>query len=381
LLKVPCPLKVIDDVHQIAQFQQMLKDPQSVKLESQAAKKLKELLGKVPTIQITNVHLPAQANNPDFDFILDLETGTSRHQLICEVKANGQPRNVRMALLQLRNYVVHFGGDALPMLVAPYLSPEAQSLCREANTGYLDFEGNARLVFDGVFVERSVPNKPAVERRELRSLFKPKSAQVLIALLNDPSRTWRVTELAAAAAVSLGHVSNVRTGLLDREWGRVSEEGLSLSDPDALLDAWRDAYRAPAGRRAAFYSTLHGAALENSVRSVLADKSAPGHAALASFSAARWLAPYARSATEYFYADEIGLRRLTDALNLTSPAKGENVIVTLPKDPGVFRNTVEPAPGALCTGVVQTYLDLTLAGERGREAAAHLRQEKLTWRK
>ena len=43
------------------------------------------------------------------------------------------------------------------------------------------------------------------------------------------------------------------------------------------------------------------------------------------------------------------------------------------------RDAIEPAPGSVCTGPVQTYLDLAAAGERGREAADHLRQEKLAW--
>ncbi|MDA4631000.1 hypothetical protein NZA98_07735, partial [Escherichia coli] len=32
-----------------------------------------------------------------------------------------------------------------------------------------------------------------------------------------------------------------------------------------------------------------------------------------------------------------------------------------------------------CTSSVQTYLDLAIAGERGAEAADHLRKEKLSW--
>jgi hypothetical protein len=71
----------------------------------------------------------------------------------------------------------------------------------------------------------------------------------------------------------------------------------------------------------------------------------------------------------------------TRALKLSSVSKGENVVVTQLKDSGVFRDTVEPAPGAICTSPVQTYLDLAAAGERGREAADHLRNERLTWQK
>lgn len=49
------------------------------------------------------------------------------------------------------------------------------------------------------------------------------------------------------------------------------------------------------------------------------------------------------------------------------------------EDEGLFRDAVEPAPHVRCTSPVQTYLDLYVAGERGREAADHLRKEKLKW--
>jgi hypothetical protein len=80
-----------------------------------------------------------------------------------------------------------------------------------------------------VFIERMVADKRAAEQRELKSLFRPKSAQVLRAMLREPGRAWRVTELSEISGVSLGHVSNVRTGLIDREWARASDDGLVLS--------------------------------------------------------------------------------------------------------------------------------------------------------
>jgi hypothetical protein len=53
----------------------------------------------------------------------------------------------------------------------------------------------------------------------------------------------------------------------------------------------------------------------------------------------------------------------------------------VPKDLGLLADTIEPAPGAVCTSPIQTYLDLSIAGERGAEAAEHLRQERLSWPK
>jgi len=159
----------------------------------------------------------------------------------------------------------------------------------------------------------------------------------------------------------------------------VSSEGLSLSEPDKLLDAWRDAYEPPGGRRSRFYTTLHSSAFEEAARKALRPSENDGQAVFASFSAAQWLAPFARVSTQFFYADDAGLNRLQELLKLSSASKGENVIVTVPKDHGLLRDTIEAAPGILCTSPVQTYLDLTASGERGIEAADHLRREKLTW--
>jgi hypothetical protein len=70
---------------------------------------------------------------------------------------------------------------------------------------------------------------------------------------------------------------------------------------------------------------------------------------------------------------------LQDALKLSSVSSGGNVVITIPKDEGVLLDTAEPAPGAICTSPVQTFLDLSIAGERGEEAADHLKQELLGW--
>jgi len=370
----------VDNFHRKSHFQQMLKIPDSLnELEHRAAAALRALLDQVPAISSTDVELEVQGMDWRADILARVNTGDRRHVLVCEIKASGQPRHVRMAVLQLRNYAAHYGTDAIPIFIAPYLSREAQALCREQGVGFLDLEGNARLVFDGVFIERLVPGKPAADRRELRSIFKPKSAQVLRVMLRDPRRSWRVADLAAAADVSLGHISNVRLALLDREWAGIRPDGMFLTEPDQLLDAWRDAYEPPAGKRLGFYTTLHGGAFVEAARAALSAANKSGAAMFASFSAAHWLAPYARTGSQYFYADETGVDALREVLRLSSAAKGENGVVTRLEDRGLFHDAIEPAPGIVCTSQVQTYLDLAAAGERGREAADHLRRERLIW--
>jgi hypothetical protein len=359
----------------------MLKVQESLKdLENRAAGILGKIVGEVPSIQVDGIEIEPRASaDRGIDIVMRIHVGGESRLLVCEVKSNGQPRHVRSGLLGLRNYADRLGQKAVPIFIAPYLSPEARTLCRENKVGFVDLAGNARLVFDGVFIEKLVSHAPPTERRELKSLFKPKSAQILRVMLRDPKRAWRVVELAQAADVSLGHVSNVRTGLLDREWARLSEDGLTLSDPNALLDVWRDAYEPCEAERMGFYTVLHGKAFEDLARRVLDPRGGAGRTLFACFSAAHWLAPYGRTGTQYFYADQHGLELVKEHLKLAPSPKGENVVVMLAKDDGVFRDAIEPAPGIFCTSDVQTYLDLYASGERGREAAEHLRQTRLSW--
>ena len=119
---------------------------------------------------------------------------------------------------------------------------------------------------------------------------------------------------------------------------------------------------------------LHGDELELQTKAALNDAGQGAHVLLAAFSAARWLAPFARYPSQMFYADEVGESILRNRLQLEPVSKGENVIIERPADDGILADRIEAAPGVWCTGLVQTYLDLHAAGERGAEAAEHLRQ-------
>ncbi|UVK54819.1 hypothetical protein DBIPINDM_001280 [Mesorhizobium sp. AR02] len=353
----------------------LVNDPEVHAIEAVSA-----LLKNVPAIQVGKVER-VSPRHPDFDILVEFTIGGQQRRLACTVKSIGQPRHARAAILQLKSAADQFRPPATPVFVAPYLSQETRALCREHGVGFLDFVGNARLAFDTVFIERQVDTKPAAVQRGLKSVFKPKSAQILRALLRNPDRAWRVADLAQASDVSIGLVSNVRTELVDREWAEITDDGLRLSHPGALLDAWREVYEAPAGERRSFYTTLHGQFLEGAARGVLSVAPDAPRAVFASFSAAHWLAPYGRVPTQYFYADVAALERLHDALKLSPASSGANVVITIPKEAGVFHDTVEPSSGAICTSPVQTYLDLAIAGERGAEAAEHLKRELLTWQK
>lgn len=349
--------------------------------KEEAKAKLRETLARVPFISIGVAEIAPLLGlmgprNPDF--LLPVQAGSDRWRLACDVKSQVQPRQARMAVLEIKDYLTALADpNVYPVLLAPYISPESAEICRQAGVGHVDFAGNCHLVFGNVFIERSGAASPKAEKRGLRSLFSPKAARIMRCLLREPGRIWRVKELEEAAGVSLGQVSNVRQALLDREWAEARSDGLILRRADAVLDAWHDAYEKRGVKRGRYYTMLRGDALEQQIKAALNAAGQGEHALLASFSAAHWQAPFARYPTQVFYADEVGESILQQWLQLEPVTKGENVIIECPTDEGILADRDEAAPGIWCTGLAQTYLDLYSAGERGVEAAEHLRQTRI----
>jgi hypothetical protein len=357
----------------------MLKYDDSPKsVEERAEAQIRAVLSPVPFIRVENAQRESHPHQ-QWDLIFHLTVRGRPHTLICEVKQSGQPRQIRSAILQLKSYHPLPAPKTTGLIVAPYLSPEARSICLDSEVGYVDFAGNCQIAFDGVFIQKSEAAKPPAAKRELKSLFSAKSARVLRLLLREPRRHWRVVDLAKATKVSLGHISSVRGALLAHEWAVADSEGLRLSKPAALLDQWREAYRPVSGRQLTFHTVLHGKGLDERVRVALAKAEGKGSVMLASFSSAQWLAAYARTSTLHLYADERRLNSLVDELKLSPSPRGGNVNIAVPKDAGLFLDSFEPSPGIVCSSPVQTYLDLCVSGERGREAADHLRSELLSW--
>lgn len=348
----------------------MVKIDKLVKIRDQALSVFKGLSDQLPGVSVKTGAMAGDG------FVCKLTARGARSELHCRVLREAPPNLVRAAALDLCFSIQSGSRGQVPMLFAPFFSAQSQSVCRELGVGYVDCLGNAWLAVENCLIVSHAASKPAAVKRELRSLFKPKSAQVLKQLLAQPEKHWRLAELAQASEASLGLVGKVKQGLLDREWAQFSRQGLLLSAPDALLDQWQANYQPVVGKRLIFYTTLHGVALENRLRSSIESTPESALICLASFSAAQWIAPYARTGNHYLYVNEFGLEHLVTSLGLT-PSSGGGVFVTLVDDRDLFRDTFVALDGMRCTGAVQTYLDLSVSGERGQEAALFLRQKVL----
>ena len=136
-------------------------------LKTQAIEALKAALQEVSAIKIKEIQEP-EGRRGTKDFIANIDIYGHNRTLVCRVRESTQTMPIRRALKDLSRCVDDCAGDSMPILIAPSLSREAQTLCTESHAGFLDLEGNVRLVMKEFFIaKRSMPHRqqlpPAAE--------------------------------------------------------------------------------------------------------------------------------------------------------------------------------------------------------------------------
>lgn len=345
---------------------------------------LSNLLSRVPFIeeQAWEVSFPMgmEPTAPRLDVVGWVKVRKKKYTLVVEYKQQAEPRQVRMQIEQLRHLMRQVGNEhpTYGIVAASWLSDQSKHICLQHGVGYMDLTGACHLSFDQVFIEHSGTPNPRPEKRSLKSLFSPKASRILKVMLERPEHPWKVTELTERAQVSLGQVSKVRKLLLEQEFAREAEgSGLLLTDRQRLLQDWQPQYPPPdLNRRIKGYTLLSGAKLEAALKEVM-DRTLEGSVVLSSYSAATLIAPYARHPTTFLYATPGGLEHLKEVLQLRTFDRGENVIVDVIESDDHTFDFQMSSGGLIHTSPLQTFLDLSVAGERGREAAEHLKPHVL----
>jgi hypothetical protein len=339
-------------------------------IERKAAEAFRSCLEGVPFVQILGTEKERDIGGYQADFVTSVSTPAGTRYFVAEVKTAGQPRLAREAINQLWRYREK-RPDAVPVFIAPYISPQSAEICKQADISYVDLSGNCRLIFDNSFIEREGRPNPFAERRDLRSLYSPKATRVLRVLLANPGKTWKVQALATEADVSLGQASNLKRLLEDREWVRKTAEGVALLEPETLLAEWAENYSFRKNRVRDCYSLKSVADLEADLAKACRKRKV--RYALTGFSAAARLAPMVRSPRAMAYMEK-SLDEVIADLGLKEVTSGANVTLLEPFDEGVFYG-VKEVEGIHVASPVQVYLDLKGFRGRGEEAADKLLDE------
>lgn len=269
------------------------------------------------------------------------------------------------------------GDHVVPVLAAPYLSPERQALCREAGVYFMDLSGNVFIAHRSFFVERiGFPNKYP-ERRQRRSPFSDKASLILREMLKDPEQQWGIRELAEKIGLDPGYVSRMAKSLSESGYAARASGKLKIRSPKEILDDWVRAYALKRNEHHRFFI------LASDVKSILRrlqEVNIPQKCnyALSVQAGAGLVAPHAVYKEVHLYvSDGEGIEFFKKELDLKDADQGANLVLMRPYYKySVFYDSRE-VEGLRVVSDIQLYLDLYGYPVRGREQAGHLYDKRL----
>ena len=356
----------------------MVKQPYKMKqvigkdLLKRARNSITSVLSDVTFLELKDFKTNVRINNKEVDFVLSTIISGKPAKFIVEVKSQGEPRLVRMAIAQLKEYLNGFK-DSYGILVAPYLSDASRQICKEAGMGCVDLAGNAFLSFKNVFIDRSGRPNPFAVTRLSKSVFSPKSSRILRVLLADPSKKWYVEDLSKEADISIGLTSRVKQALLSEEWIKEENKSFYLVKPEEVLNQWVNNYSYEKNSGFSFYSGLSEDQIETAIKQECEKRKY--RYGLSLFSGARKVAPFVRFMRFFSYIDD-NIENLAKALQMKKVETGANVTLLQPYDEGVFYG-LQNINGINVVSDIQLYLDLKSYKGRGEEAAQAIFEERI----
>jgi hypothetical protein len=272
-------------------------------------------------------------------------------------------------------------------------SPALDRATREHGVGYLDLQGRGRLVGPGfVYVvpplhsgargadvgddddDHHGPGEPDRAGAIRVSPFAPKASRVVRALLSDPDKRWRLSELAHSCRMNPGNVHRVLGGLRERGLVEKDSEAYVVDDAGSMLEAWAEqGRRVGSGQRMAIPVRDD---LRSNTEAVI--EMLDGHAAVSGELAAELYAPLLPSSHAIVHCVEQTAwdQERFHAAASQRPLRPRGQIVLDLADEGVAEFGQDRS-GLPLVAPQQLYVDLFRDRSRAREAAEHVRREVL----
>ena len=359
-------------------------------LERTLADQLRKLLGGVKWLREWRVEHQGGKRDHKYDLLATLPLPTGGKAALCvECKGELRPSAFRM-IADRESSAPGRPKAVVRVLAAPFVSPRMAELCEEHGWSWFDLAGNCRIdVPEALYLERSGNKRAHAAPKPTANLSTPEAGRVVRALLapDNAGRRWRQRHLASHFAVLPRPVPEPSLGLVNKVVRHLREEafvkevpggGFRVCDPMKLLSAWRDAYRFDRHVRRNYFTLEKGPALHNAL-----GRRGPafgGQAAYAAFSAAEFQAPHVRQPKTWLYLTASVEEEFCQQIEAKRVDSGENLVVLIPDDDGVFylcQGAAGGQPRLPATNPVQTYLDLCHCGGRGEEASEALLEQVL----
>lgn len=307
------------------------------------------------------------------DIVFEANVRGNPITFIAECKSQGEPRYIRQAAEQLREYQANYPA-AYPIVIAPFITDSTAALLSSKKLGYFDLAGNALIDYGPIFVRVGGKTRRNPVQRKLKSLFSPRSSRILRVLLSNPQRRWLLRDLAKEAGVSIGLVSKVKDKLIELEFASDSRD-VGVTKPGDLLDEWARNYSYSDNKIERYYSSLDPTDLEKQLGD--AARSRGWRYALTMFSGASKIESFVRYNFASFYYSG-STEEVASELKLKPTPSGANVWILTARDEGVYWGAQQAEDFAIVSNV-QLYLDLMNFKGRGEEQATALREQRLRY--
>ncbi|MFN0079380.1 MAG: type IV toxin-antitoxin system AbiEi family antitoxin [Prosthecobacter sp.] len=362
--------------------------PQARAIEKALAQKLRELLGSVAWLKGWDVSVNPAAYGRVFDLMAVVPLPKQQRAELW-VECDELPRPSRFPHVSIKQ-TFHPDGDRtlrIPVLAAPLISPRVAELCQQHGWSWFDLAGNCRLNVPGaLYIERRGQQATHQRPKPVAKLNSAEAARVVRSLLaiENTGRRWtqRALQVGCQPAVSIGLINKLVLHLREEAYlAADAEGGFRVSDAPGMLAAWSEAYRFERHSLHGYFTLKQGRALDTALAR-LRDV-AQGHAALAAFSAAEQQAPHVRQPKTWLYVGAEWEDEMAELLDAKPVDSGENLVVLIPEDSGVFYLPQTGTAALPCTNAAQTFVDLMHCGGRGKEAAEAVLDKMLkpAWQK
>lgn len=267
------------------------------------------------------------------------------------------------------------------LVVAGRMTKEARGILRRHRIALVDAEGNAHVEFPGLLIHTEAQRREVSvpKGKKLPTRLNGRAGVAAQALLLEPTRDWRITDLAARAKISSSFAHRVFVRLEGE--GVVEAAGAGpkkvrrVVNPSALLDLWaEEAEDRHVSRVRAFRLAQNPNELGEAVVAALDERGMT--CALTGAAAAARIAPLisAVPVAEIWLADGVLVEEAIEACAAERVETGHNVLLaqTQGDAPLSFRHQEQ---GVWTVNVFRLYLDLRMDPKRGQEQADHIRQE------
>lgn len=269
------------------------------------------------------------------------------------------------------------------LVVADRTTADARRILVDHGIGYVDGLGNAHLEYPGAYVHIETPRNDREPRATGELRLAGKAGVAAQALLLEPNREWRVTDLAERAGISVGLAHSVldrleRLEIVEAQGGRRAR-ARTIANPEALLDLWAEENRDRSVRQlGAYLLPPRGGSVAEAAAEAL--RIAEVDHALTGVVAAALLAPFVTTLPAATFWVDAGRPPgdLLEKLGADTAERGANVVLMQADDnlPLAFADERE---GLRLANVFRIYVDARADPKRGREQAEQFRREEIGW--